>query len=100
MTRPVLKPGRLVNADLKRVPVDTPPPRPPTRAPADPLAEPGGGRVTLPALAVASLLVHAAVIGVVIVDFRPVRLATKRPLTPAVEVEMVDEPLVLRRLKP
>src|SRR4051812_21278881 len=63
------------------------------RTPANLLPAPRGG-IAFPILSAASLLIHAVVIGAVIVDFRSSQSKAKPP-PPAVQVEVVEEPPVL-----
>ena len=88
---PRLKTGREARAGLDRAPVTVPVGQQPIRTPANP--PPVVGRsIAMPVLAVASLLVHAGVIGSLIFDFWSLQGKAKRALTNAIQVEVVRDP--------
>src|SRR5882724_10134528 len=97
--RPLLKSARATGAGLDPAPGAVPArPRLAPRPASLPSAPRRG--ITFPRLAAASLLIHAAVVGAVIVDYRSSLPEPTEPPAPAIQVDLVKEPPVSLLLHP
>jgi hypothetical protein len=88
---PRLKTGREARAGLDRRDVTVSAEARPIRLPANP---PGavGRSIALPFLAAASLLIHAGIIGALVIDFRSWQAEAGKPRAAPIEVELVRDP--------
>jgi hypothetical protein len=96
---PLLKTGRTTGAGYDPVPVAVPIGPRGIRTPANVPQAPRGS-IALRMLAAASLLIHAAIIGALIVDFRSSQSKANKPPASAIQVEVVQEPRIPMLLHP